>query len=176
MDLLDVFPQMVTVSAGARFHFLGVMLGFRSAEDAIIVLCVDGALETLGFNIGFRYRGTIVGTENVNLIDEIRRPAHRLHPASHPAPCGRDGNLWAVDDRRVGTPRLSAQPGNLVPDAPCDGTQGLSDFARAARWARREKALQGHEARQAGPCACKGPGSGIHGRSNEALTLVVGAS
>src|SRR6266851_3756450 len=105
--------------------------------------------ETLGYSNDSRYRRALVRPNHMNLNDEIRRAL---------------------------TPRLPAQSRNPVPDASCDGTQGLSDLARAARGARRKEAVQGNQAGQAGTCACEGPGPGVHGRSNEALTLGAGAS
>src|SRR6266496_1570209 len=125
--------------------------------------------ETLGYSIGSRYRPPIFAPNHMNLENEVQRPAHRLYPTAYPASCCGTGNLWSVDDRRAGTPWLPAQPRNPVPDASCDGTQGLSDVARAARGARRAKALQSNEARQTGTHIGKGSRSGIHRRGDEAM-------
>jgi hypothetical protein len=70
---------------------------------------------------------------------------------------------------------LPAQSWNPVSDASYDETQGLSDIACAARRTRRAKTLQGYEGGKAGARPRKGPGSGIHRRSDEALTLIAGA-
>src|SRR5712691_7700710 len=114
----------------------------------------------MGGNAWLQYRFPIssidIWADRMYLYNEVQRPAHRLYQAAYPASCGRTGNLRAVDDRRVGTPRLSAQPWNPLPDASCDGEQRLSDFARAARGACRQKALQGNQVRQAGACAGEG--------------------
>src|SRR5260370_40907750 len=98
--------------------------------------------ETLGYGIGSRYRRALVRPNHMNLNDEIRRSAHGLYPASHPAPRGSNGDFWAVDDRRALTPRLPAHSRNPVPDASCDGMQGLSALARTALGARRRDAVQ----------------------------------
>src|SRR5665213_2311532 len=127
--------------------------------------------ETIGYSIGSRYRLSILRPNHMNLGNEIRRSAHRLYPAAYPASCGRAGNLWPVDDRRVGAPRLSSQPRHAVPDASRDGTQRLSGLAGAARGTSRTKTLQSNQTRQTRTRAGEAPGARIYRRSDEALTL-----
>src|SRR5665213_4263056 len=131
--------------------------------------------ETIGYSIGSRYRLSILRPNHMNLGNEIRRSAHRLYPAAYPASCGRAGNLWPVDDRRIGRSWLPPQPGDAVPDASRDGAQRLSDLTRAARRTCRAKTLQGDQARQTGARAGEAPGSGLYRRSNEARALIAGA-
>jgi len=143
--------------------------------DAIIVLLRVGRVTG---NAWLRYRFPIAwndnGNENVNSIDEIRRFADGLDPASRPASCGRDGDLRAVDDRRTRPSWLPPQPRQPLSNAACYRALGLLPcLPGRAAGPYREKALPAHQARQRRACTGKGTHSRIYRRGHEAVTLPV---
>src|SRR4051812_34932402 len=113
-----------------------------------------------------------MGPNHMNLSNEIRRSSQWLHSTAYSASRDGNGNLRPVDDRRVGAPRLPAQPRHAVPDAAWDGEKRLSDLARAAGRARRAKILQSDPAGQTRTGARQNAGSRVHRRGDEELTSI----
>jgi hypothetical protein len=103
-------------------------------------------------------------------FDDLLTGFIRLHILHHAAEMEIYGQ-WMIDELARHGYRLS--PGTLYPMS-CDGTQGYL-VSRVQRQGRVAKALQSNQTGQTGARSRKGPGSGIHRRSDEALRLVAGA-
>src|SRR5216683_2933174 len=104
--------------------------------------------------IEFHYRTAIVKFTRITTKASCRngpsRSPQRLHSPAYSSSCRRRGTVWPMDDRRVGTPRLSIESGNALSVAARIGKERLPGLAPGARGAYLAKILSSNSSRPQG--------------------------